>query len=158
MWFKILLRQQDNYRNSPRKGNSGECWFANSVVFVTGAWISVSNRKLDFEFLEIYSGFQSPVFQTPQAKISRFPDSRVPDAGSLTKATDIKSFCFSNLKNLLKFSEFHPQPSTKYIGQGCTLTNDMTNHVQRVPSSWKWQKGGSSCTSDVKQTSQHTRT
>ena len=91
----------------------------------------------DFEFLEIYSGFQSPVFQTPQAKISRFPDSRVPDSGSLTKATDIKSFCFSNLKNLLKFSEFHPQPSTKYIGQSCTLTNDMTNHVQRVPSSWK---------------------
>ena len=55
----------------------------------------------DFEFLEIYSGFQSPVFQTPHAKISRCPDSRVPDAGSLTKATDIKSFGFSNLKNLL---------------------------------------------------------
>ena len=46
MWFKILLRQQDNYRNSPRKGNPGECWFADSVSFVTGAWISVSNRKV----------------------------------------------------------------------------------------------------------------
>jgi len=28
---------------------------------------------MDFEFLELYSGFQSPGFRMPQAKISRIP-------------------------------------------------------------------------------------
>ena len=40
---------------------------------VSGTWILDSDRYWDSGFLELYSGYQSPGFQIPQAKISRIP-------------------------------------------------------------------------------------
>jgi len=40
---------------------------------VSGMWILDSDRYPDSGFLELYSGYQSPGFQIPQAKISRIP-------------------------------------------------------------------------------------
>ena len=51
-----------------------------SGFFVSEIWIPDSSRKRDSEFLKLSSGFQSPRFRMPQAKISR----RFPNTGSLT--------------------------------------------------------------------------
>lgn len=44
-------------------------------VFVSGPWISDSNRLWYSRFLERYSGFQNPGFRIPGAKSSRITDS-----------------------------------------------------------------------------------
>ena len=59
-----------------------KCWIP---VFFSGTWILDSIPQWDFGVLELYSGFQSPVFRIPRAKFSRildstsknFPDSRI---------------------------------------------------------------------------------
>ena len=54
---------------------------------VSATWILDSNREWDSEFLELYSGLQSPGLRIPQAKISWIPDfarktfSKIPDSG-----------------------------------------------------------------------------
>ena len=44
-------------------------------VFVSGPWISDSNRLWYSRLLERYSGFQNPGFRIPEVKFSRIPDS-----------------------------------------------------------------------------------
>ena len=39
------------------------------------SWILDSNRQCDLGLRKLYSGFQSPGFQIPQAKFSWIPDS-----------------------------------------------------------------------------------
>ena len=47
-------------------------------VFVSGTWILDSDLSWDSGFFELYSRFQSPEFQIPQAKISRIAESGFP--------------------------------------------------------------------------------
>ena len=47
-------------------------------VLVSGTLILDCNRYWDFGFLELYSGFQSPWFRIPRAKISWIPESGFP--------------------------------------------------------------------------------
>lgn len=48
------------------------------VLFASGTWIPDSNRLLDFEFPELYSGFQCPKTRFLKQKF-QFPDSGFPE-------------------------------------------------------------------------------
>ena len=53
-----------------------------SKFFVSEIWIQDSNRKRDSGFLKLSSGFQSPGFRMPQAKIFlRLPEYGFPYMG-----------------------------------------------------------------------------
>ena len=54
------------------------------IRIVSGTWIADSNGYWDSGFLELFSGFQSPGFRFPQAKLSWIPDytsKDLPDPG-----------------------------------------------------------------------------
>ena len=63
-------------------------------VFVSGIWILNSNRQWHSGFLELYSGFQSPGFWIPQAKISWIRESGIPYMGRKSRCNEIGQLYF----------------------------------------------------------------
>ena len=79
-----------NKVDRPMLGNPRQSWILDFTplipdsrywipVFVSGTWIMGSKCDLvRFQILELYSGFRSPGFRIPEAKISRIPETRLP--------------------------------------------------------------------------------
>lgn len=82
-------------------------WIQDSGFFGSGLWISDSNHYWDSKIVELYSGYQDPRFQIPQAKVSGFrilqgklfqiPESGFPYLGELifflTTCMDCEAVC-----------------------------------------------------------------
>ena len=78
-WREVQLASYNGIQDSLAWILDSSSWILDSrywiPVFVSGTWILDSNRKWDCGFLELYSGFQRPVFSIPQGKILHIPDS-----------------------------------------------------------------------------------
>ena len=69
------VRESKTVSQSTSRIRDSSYWIA---VFVSRTFIPVSNRQWDSDFLELYSGFQSPGFRIPQAKFSLITESGFP--------------------------------------------------------------------------------
>ena len=76
------VRESKTVSQSTSRIRDSSYWIA---VFVSRTFIPVSNRQWDSDFLELYSGFQSPGFRIPQAKISLITESGFPYMGGMEK-------------------------------------------------------------------------
>ena len=78
LWILQLVMYFSPYERKSKTVLDSGFHAVNSGSFVSTTWIPDSNRQWDSGFLELYSGYQSPGFRIPLAKISRISESGFP--------------------------------------------------------------------------------